>query len=170
MVIIETGKTADLLIGHQTDGTARNTDGTRVAVIEITGHATTVVTTAASGIAQCLSGSVGISDSGNHSTLQTDKLLQAPTVGVEVAAMLGVAVAVSCSSQTIARIIDDHRAEDNLVATVAVDIGDSIVVETVAKPGRTTLIAVPAPQLGQFVGLLVNAKRAELMTRIGTTA
>ena len=84
--------------------------------------------------------------------------------------MLGVAVAVAGSSQTVACIIDNHRAKDNLITTVAVDIGDSIVVETVAKPGRTALIAVPAPTLSEFVGQRIDIEGAELVACITAAA
>ena len=84
--------------------------------------------------------------------------------------MLGVAVAQACRHQSVAVVVDDHRAEDNLVAAVHVDVGNVEVVEAVAKPGRRGVVAVPAPALGQLVGLGIDVEGTGFVARVATAA
>ena len=73
--------------------------------------------------------------------------------GIQVAAVLCVAVTQSGGAESLAVIIDNHRTEHNLVASVPVNIGNLIVMESVAKPGVVpSAVAVPAPALGEGMG------------------
>ena len=80
--------------------------------------------------------------------------------------MLRVAVTIARSGEAVARIVDNHRAEDNLVTPVHVDVGNTEVVEAIAKPGRFAVVAVPAPALGQLMGRGIHVERTELMARV----
>ena len=75
-------------------------------------------------------------------------------VGVEVAAVLGIAMPEACGGEALTIVIDDHRAEHYLVASVHVDIGNAVVVVTLRFPW-TIGIAGPAPALGQRMGARV---------------
>ena len=54
--------------------------------------------------------------------------------------------------ETAAAVVDDHRAEDNLVAAVPVYVGHLVVVVALTVPGTAGTVAVPAPAFGQFMG------------------
>ena len=48
--------------------------------------------------------------------------------------MLGIAVTQSGGCQSIACIVDGHRTEHNLIASVHIDIGYGEVMESITKP------------------------------------
>ena len=84
--------------------------------------------------------------------------------------MLGVAVSVAGSRKSEAGIVNHHRTEDNLIAPVHIHVGDGKVVETIAEPGRLRVVAVPAPALGELVGLRVHVECTELMPRVAAAS
>ena len=58
----------------------------------------------------------------------------AVAIGVEVAAVLGVAMSQTGGGESLPVVVDDHGAEDNLVAAVPVHIGDAEIMVALAKP------------------------------------
>ena len=160
------------LVGHQTDesalGRAGHTPG--IGALEVASHAAAIVAATAVLVVHLRPHGIGIGHARRGGTLQADKQLQSPAVGVEVAAVLRVAVTIARSGETVARIVDNHRAKDYLVTAVHVDIGNTEVVEAIAKPGRFAVVAVPAPALGQLVGCGIHVKYTELMARVAATA
>ena len=79
-------------------------------------------------------------------------------------------MSVTCSRKTKTCIVNHHRTKNDFIASVHIDVGNGVVVETVTKPRRTTIVAVPAPELSQFVSLFVYTKCTELMTCICSTS
>ena len=101
----------------------------------------------------------------------TRELLLTMTVGVEVAAVLGVAVTQAGGAETLSVVVDNHRAEDYLVAAVPVGVGNLEVVEAVAKPGvAPSGVVVPAPALRQLMGDGVHVEGAHLVAGIAAAA
>ena len=84
--------------------------------------------------------------------------------------MLGIAVTKASSGKAIAGIVDHHRPEHNLIASVAVYVSNGKIVEAVTEPRRLGVVAVPAPALCQFVSLLVHIQGAEFVACIAATA
>ena len=84
--------------------------------------------------------------------------------------MLGITMTKARGRESIARIVNDHRAEYDLITSVHIHIGNGEVMETITKPRRIAVVAIPAPTLRQLVGLLVHIEGTELMTRVTTTS
>ena len=99
----------------------------------------------------------------------TEEALLTVYVRIEIAMMLGIAMTEASRRETHAIVIDDHRAPDNLVATVPVDIHDGIVVVALPIPGRSCLIVSPAPAFLQLVGSGINIVGHKLMTGVDAT-
>ena len=66
----------------------------------------------------------------------------------------------------MAVVVDDHRAETYLVASVPVHVGDAIVVVALPVPGRAGRITVPAPALLQLVGRRIHVEGNHLVAGI----
>ena len=86
-------------------------------------------------------------------------------VGVEVAAVLGIAMPEACGGKALAIVVDDHRTEHYLVASVHVDIGNAVVVVALCLPW-TIGIAGPAPALGQRMGARLYVISNHLVARV----
>ena len=74
----------------------------------------------------------------------------------------------ACSRQSLTIIVDNHRTEYYLIATVQVNVGNSIVVISLSLP-RAIGIIKPAPTLLQCVCCWVYIKCYHLMTCVDTT-
>ena len=55
-------------------------------------------------------------------------------VGIEISVVLGIAMSESCGRKSFSIVIDYHRAEAYLVASVPVDVCNGIVVIAIAIP------------------------------------
>ena len=84
--------------------------------------------------------------------------------------MLCIAMTESGGRESVAGVVDNHRAKHDFVTTVTINIGNSKVMESIAKPWRTAIVAVPAPALCEFVSILVYIKGTELMARVTATS
>ena len=84
--------------------------------------------------------------------------------------MLCIAMTESGGREPVACIVDHHRTKHDLVTTVTVNIGNGKVMESIAKPWRTAIVAVPSPTLSKFVSILVYIKGTELMARVAATS
>ena len=79
------------------------------------------------------------------------KLLQARTCRVQVADVHCVAVEQAGAPQALAVVIDGHRAVDDLVTAIAIDVGDAQLVVALAAEGFVAgRGAVEQPALGQL--------------------
>ena len=83
-------------------------------------------------------------------------------VGVEVAAVLRIAMPQACGGEPLAVVVNHHRAEDYLVAAVPVDIGYAEVVEALAEPFVAGVL-IPAPSLREGVCLGVYIEGTHLV-------
>ena len=97
--------------------------------------------------------------------LHTGIYLQAWSIGIQIANVLSIAVTKASSRESLAVVVDDHRAEDNLVAAVQVDVCYAVVMVSLSLP-RAVGIVEPAPALLQLVGLRVYIIGNHLMTGI----
>ena len=78
--------------------------------------------------------------------------------------MLGVAVSQTGSGETLAIVVDDHRTEAYLIASVPVYIGDAKVMVSVAIPGTApSVVIAPFPVECQLVGLRVYGESLHVM-------
>ena len=84
--------------------------------------------------------------------------------------MLSITMTKARGRESIARIVDHHGAEYDLITSIHIHIGNGEVMETITKPRRIAVVAIPAPTLRQLVGLLVHIKGTELMARITATS
>ena len=82
--------------------------------------------------------------------------------------MLSVTMTEACGRQSLTIVVDNHRTEYYLIATVHINVGNSIVVISLSLP-RTIGIVKPAPTLLQGVCSRVYIKGYHLMTGIDTT-
>ena len=92
------------------------------------------------------------------------------TIGIQVGTVLGVAVAESCRTEPLAVVVDHHRTEHDLVASVPVHIGYLEVVVALSEVGRRTAVLIPAPPLGQLVGQRIHVQGTELVAGVAATA
>ena len=76
--------------------------------------------------------------------------LQTVDVGVEVAVVLGIAVAKAGGGKPLSVVVDDHGTKANLIASVHIHIGNAIVVVALSFP-RTPVVVVPFPSYHQFM-------------------
>ena len=79
--------------------------------------------------------------------------------------MLGIAVPEARRGKPLAIVVNDHRAEDNLVASVPVNICHAVVVVALPFP-RAVGVACPAPALRQFMGGGIDVVGHHLVTGI----
>ena len=103
---------------------------------------------------------------GTGLVLIASKDLLSFAVGVEVAAMLCVAVAVTCCGKSFAIVVYDHRAVDDFIASVPVHVGDAEVVVSFAEPWAARFIVEPPPTLHQFVGFRIHIVGNHLVARV----
>ena len=89
-------------------------------------------------------------------------------VGIEVGYVMGITMTKTGSGKAKAIVIDDHRTEDDLIASVPIDIGNGVVMIALPVP-RTGRVAIPAPTLHELVGSRIDIEGNELMTRVDTT-
>ena len=82
--------------------------------------------------------------------------------------MLGIAMAQTGSVKTFAVVIDNHRTEADLIATVPVHIGNAEVV--VALSAVRPALALPLPVQRQLVGRGVHRKSLHVVLRIAASS
>ena len=80
--------------------------------------------------------------------------------------MLGIAVTKACGGKSASVIVDNHRTEHNLVASVPVNVGYSEVMIALTIPGTSSLVAFPAPALGQSAA--AHIQRHHLVAGVNT--
>ena len=146
---------------------ARAAHGTGIVVAEVVAHGTAVVVAAGMTVVDFRRGGIAVVVVGT--VLVTGVDLLSVDVGVEVAVMLGVAVAQSGGGKALAIIVDDHRAEANLVATIPVNVGNGVVVIALTIIGRRRVITVPRPAGGQLVGLRIHVEGNHLVAGVDAT-
>ena len=83
--------------------------------------------------------------------------------------MLSITMTEACSRQALTIVVDNHRTEYNLIASVHIYVGNSIVVIALSLP-RTIGIVKPAPTLLQCVCCWVYVKCYHLMAGVDTTS
>ena len=77
----------------------------------------------------------------------------------------------ACSGQTMTVVIDDHRAIDNLITTIQVNVGYTVVVVTIGIPRVTpTTIVRPMPTFCQGMCAGIDIVGTHLMLRVDTTS
>ena len=103
------GCPADDLVGHTGDDPrlAGVADGAGVGVGEIAAHGTSVVTGGLKTVVDFRRGGIAVVH-GRFVFIATE-LFQSPTIGVEIAAMLRVAMTKACSAESFAVIINDQN-------------------------------------------------------------
>ena len=138
------------------------------SVVEVASQRTTVVAAVALAIIHLTRRSIPVAIA--LRAFLTGELLQTPAVGIQVATVLGIAMTEPGGRETVARIVENHGAEHYLVATVHIHIGNGEVVEAVAEPGRLRVVAVPAPELSELVGLRIHLQCTHLVARVAATA
>ena len=145
------GEASDVVVGHAADGLVvrRESHGAGEIVGEVSCHAATVVAAACPTVIDLAGGGVTIVVGGV--VLIAGKNLVTMDVWIEIAMVLGITMSKPGSRQSLAIIVDDHRTETNLVASVPVDIGHGIVMVSVAIPLAARRVAVPAPARGEFM-------------------
>ena len=136
----------------------------RILVGEVAGHRTPAVAPVMVHVVNLAGG--GVTVVRPLRVLVAGENLLPLAVGVEVAAMLGVAVSQPRGGEPLAVVVDDHRAVDNLVPSVPVHIGNAIIVVSLPEPGAAPVAAVPTPPLRQLVGRRVDVVRDHLVPRI----
>ena len=137
-----------------------------IEVGEVAGQSPTIVATVALAIVELTCSGVPIAIA--LSAFLTGELLKPPTIRVEVSTMLSIAVPESCGGQSVARVVENHGAVDNLVASVHINVGNGEVVEAVAKPRRAAFVAVPTPDDRQLMRGRVHVQRASLDSGVAT--
>ena len=83
--------------------------------------------------------------------------------------MLSVTMTEACGRQSLTIVVDNHRAIYYLIATVHINVGNSIVVISLSLPWTIGII-IPAPTLLQGVCSRVYIKGYHLMTGINTAS
>ena len=157
------------MIGRDsTDGrvVTRRADGTGHLVGEVAHHRAAVVAAAREPIIDLAGGSVAIVIGGR--VLVAGKDFLSVAIGIEVAHMLGVAMSEAGSTESLAVVVDDHRAEADLVASVPVDISNRIVVVSLPVPGTARRVAVPAPACGELVCRRIHVEGNHLVAGVDT--
>ena len=161
------GSALDDLVGGQGDesGLRGASHGTGEFVGEVAGEGSSVVARGLQAVEDLARGGVIVGAGGF--VLVAGELLLSVAIGVEVGAVLCVAVSESCGAETLAVVVDNHASEDNLIASVPVHVGNLEVVESIAEVGVVpSAVVVPAPALREFVGDGVDVECTHLMTRV----
>ena len=92
-------------------------------------------------------------------------------VGVEVRAVLCIAMSETCRRESLAVVVDDHRAEAYLVASVPVHVGDTEVMVAVAIPGiAPPVIVLPLPVERQLMSGRVNAEGLHVVLGVASAS
>ena len=170
-VEVEAIGTRDHLIGHEADSAAAAHGGSLragVFVGKVTSQCTSIVASAFGAEIYLRGCSVAVVVAGM--VLKAGKLLQSPAVGIEVGAMLCVAMAQAGGGEPLSVVINDHGAEDNLVATVHIHIADGEVVVALPEVGATLSGALPAPVFGELMGEWIHAESLHLVHGITSTS
>ena len=90
-------------------------------------------------------------------------------IGIEITAVLCITMTETGSGKTISIIVNHHRSEHDLIATIPIHIGHSIIVKALSVPRRTYTVAIPAPALAQLMGTGIHVECNHLVTGIDTT-
>src|SRR5690606_16076598 len=98
--------------------------GARAAGPDVTGDTAAVVASGWGGPQHLPGAGVGEPGAGLAAVFVDLEHLQAGAVWIEITDVHGVAVAVAGVPQRPAVVVDGHRTEDDLIAAVAVDVGD----------------------------------------------
>ena len=89
-------------------------------------------------------------------------------IGIQITHVLCIAMTKACRGEAFTIIINDHRSEYNLIASVEVDIGHTIVMIALSLP-RTSRFVEPSPALRQFVRCRVHIIGNHLVTSINAS-
>ena len=93
------------------------------------------------------------------------------TIGVEVGAMLGVAVTKTGCGESTAVVVDNHRAEADFIAAVPVDVGNTEVVIAVSIPRVAPAVVVgPLPIERELMGGGIDAEGLHVVLRVTAAA
>ena len=90
------------------------------------------------------------------------------TEGVEVRAVLGIAVSQTCGVQALSVVVNHHRAKTNLVASVPVNISNAEVMIALSMVGPR--FSFPLPVLRQFVCGGINTEGLHVVLRVTAAA
>ena len=125
---------ASVVVGDTADGgvVTRHGHGAVVVVAEVASAGATVVGGADGAVVDLAGGGVAIVVV--WFVLVASKEFETRDIGVEVGDVMSVAVAETSGGETFATVVDDHGAEDDLVAPIDVDIGNGVVMITLAVP------------------------------------
>ena len=84
--------------------------------------------------------------------------------------MLCITVSQSGGAESLAVVVYHHGTEDNLIASIPIDITNGEVVESVAKPWTAAIVGVPAPALSQLVGVGIYIEGTHLVAGVATAS
>ena len=90
-------------------------------------------------------------------------------IRIKVADMLCVTVSETGGAESLTIVVDDHRAEADLVASVPVDISDTIVMVSLSIPGASRSVAVPTPACGELMCRRIHVEGNHLVASIDAT-
>ena len=145
----------------------RRPNGTWHVICEVAHHRAPVVAAAREPIIDLAGGSVAIVI--GRRVLVAGKDFLSVAVRIKVTDMLCVAVSETGGAESLTIVVDDHRAEADLVASVPVDISNGIVVVALSIPGTSRRVAGPAPARGEVVRCRIHIEGYHLVAGVDTT-
>ena len=161
----------DDLIGNTRDGSrlAGMADGAGIGIREVSTKSTSVVACRLKAIVDLRRRCITVVHSGLVLVAGEDFLTV--TIGVEVGAMLGVAVTKTGCGESAAVVVDNHRAEADLIAAVPVDVGNTEVMIAVTVPGiAPTVVVGPLPIERELMGGGIDAEGLHVVLRVAAAA
>ena len=162
------GESVNVVVYDTADGcvVTAETHGTREVVRKVASYRTSIVIGTGLAIIDLRCRGVTVVVVGV--ILVAGKCLLTMDIGIEVSHVVGIAMTESCGRKAESIVIDDHRTEDDLIASVPIDVGNGVVMIALSVP-RTGRVAIPAPTLHELVGSRIDIEGNELMTRVDTT-
>ena len=152
-VLIDSGRieSADGFVGNERDSSLAGgmPQAARKSVGEVASHAAAIIVARNKAVVDLGGGGIAVVVA--RMVFQASINLMTVDVRIQVAHMFCISVPQACGGESLAVVINDHTAKDDLIASVPIDIGHAVVVVTVALP-RTVGIAIPLPTHLQFMG------------------